>query len=67
VKPDKKLIAAFDDMIKEADLIEKTGYTKDGLRKMRYKGVIKNWRSINGKKIMYSKTEIAQLLNLQIA
>ena len=62
---DQKLIDRFNDLISEKDLIAKTGYSREGLRKMRRLGKIKKWTSINGKKLMYSKTELAELLNLQ--
>jgi hypothetical protein len=65
MKADKKLIEAYEDLTSEAEVMAKLGYTKDGLYKLRKSGQIKNWRSINGKKIMYSKTELAKLLNLQ--
>ena len=56
-------IQQFDDLISEAALIEKTGYTKSALKHLRKTGTIKKWSTINGKKLMYSKTEIASLLN----
>jgi hypothetical protein len=49
------------DIISEKDLIALTGYTRWGLLTLRRKGVI-TAKSINGKKLMYSRKEIAQLL-----
>ena len=60
--PTTKAIDKFDDLISEAALMEKTGYSKSALKHLRLTGQIKNWSSINGKKLMYSKTEIASLL-----
>lgn len=64
--PNRKLIAAFDDLISEKDLIAKTGYSRHRLWVLRKQGKVM-WFSANGKKIMYSKTSVAQLLNLQVA
>ena len=65
-KPNARLIAAFDDLISEKDVVQKLGYSKSTLKIMRQTGQIKKWYSINGRKIQYSKTELAQLLNLHV-
>jgi len=57
-----KAIEQFDDLISENALMEKTGYTKSALKYLRKSGKIQKWSTINGKKLMYSKTEIASLL-----
>jgi hypothetical protein len=59
-------IKKFDDLISEKALMELTGYTRSGLKKLRQTGVIKNVHSINGRKLLYSKSELATLLNLAI-
>ena len=57
-----KAIEQFEDLISENALMEKTGYTKSALKHLRKTGKIQKWSTINGKKLMYSKTEIASLL-----
>jgi predicted DNA-binding transcriptional regulator AlpA len=60
----QKLAAAFDDLISETELMQKTGYKKPTLAKLRKAGKI-TYRTLAGRKIMYSKSEIAkQLFNL---
>ena len=64
MKLNRTAIAALDDLISEADLIRKTGYSTETLRKWRVSGKVKNWYSINSRKIMYSKTELAGILKI---
>jgi hypothetical protein len=67
MKPDKKLIERFDDLVNEEDLSKLFSYSKRTLRQMRQTGKIKRWTKIEGtRRILYSKTEIAELLNLQM-
>jgi predicted site-specific integrase-resolvase len=62
-KPNARLIAAFDDLIKEEDLIKKLGSSRTQLYKLRKAGVIKYYHKLSGIRV-YSKTEIAQLLGI---
>lgn len=64
MKPNAKLIEAFDDLISEKELKEKLNVSVRTLQYMRSTGQIKNWRTLAGRKIMYSKSEIARLFNL---
>jgi predicted site-specific integrase-resolvase len=63
-KPNRKLIAAFEDVITEESLIRKLGWSKSYLQKLRRDGSIKCVHSLSGKGLIYSKTEIANLLQL---
>jgi hypothetical protein len=51
------------DFISEADLLQLTGYTKRGLQHLRLTKVITPKSLPNGKKYVYSRKEIAKLLN----
>lgn len=42
MKPNAKMIAAFDDLISEKDLRVKLGYSSQTLRRLRNRGKIKN-------------------------
>lgn len=59
----QELIAAFEDTISEEALMQKTGYSKSALRNLRVNGVIKKWSTATGRKLMYSKSEMATILN----
>lgn len=61
-----ELIAAWEDLINEQEVIDKTGYSSESLRRMRKDGTIKNWSAIRGRKIQYSKTELAKVFNLKV-
>jgi hypothetical protein len=63
MKEKERLIEAFNDLISEPEVMQKTGYSKEGLRKLRQKGKL-NWTTLTGKKIMYRKSDLAKLFNL---
>jgi hypothetical protein len=65
MKPDRKLIAAFDDLISEEGLMKKLSYTKDPLRRMGYKGLIKYWYSIK-EGVTIDPKELSKFINEQM-
>ena len=58
-----KAAAAFDDLVSEDDVIQKLGYSKSGLKYLRKTGRLK-YTSLNGRKVMYFKSDLAEKLNL---
>ena len=56
----------FDDMISEKEVIEKTGYTKSGLKYLRLNNKIKYAKlGDDGQKIVYFKSDIENRMNLK--
>lgn len=64
MRPDPKLIKALEDVISEEDVKKTLGCSTVVLARLRKKGKL-TARTITGRNYVYSRTEIALLLNLQ--
>lgn len=60
----RQAVEAWDDMASEQEVMVKTGYSSETLRKMRESGTLvfgRDWWTLQGRKIMYSKKRFVEL------
>lgn len=65
MRANEKLIRAFDDLISQKEAEKILGVSDEWFRKKRREGKITGTPLSNNRNWLYSKTQIAQLLNLQ--